>query len=34
MHTKITNNDNEKETMTEAFACEGGPKNLKGQVSF
>ena len=30
----MTNNNNEKETMTEAFSCEDSPKSLKDQGSF
>ena len=30
----MTNNNNEKETMTQAFSCEDGPKSFKGQGSF
>ena len=27
-------NNNEKETITQAFSCEDGPKSLKDQGSF
>ena len=27
-------NNNEKETMTQTFSCEDGPKSLKDQGSF
>ena len=30
----MTNNNNEKETMTQAFSCQDGPKSLKDQGSF
>ena len=30
----MTNNNNEKETMTQAFSCEDGPKSLKDQDSL
>ena len=30
----MTNNNNEKETMTQAFSCEGGPRGLKDHGSF
>ena len=30
----MTNDNNEKETMTEAFSCEDSPKSLKDQGSF
>ena len=30
----MTNNNNEKETMTQAFSCEDGLKSLKDQGSF
>ena len=30
----MTDNNNEKETMTQAFSCEDGPKNLKDQGSI
>ena len=30
----MTNNNNEKETMTMEFSWEDGPKNLKDQGSF
>ena len=30
----MNNNNNEKETMTQAFSCEDGPKSLKGHGSF
>ena len=30
----MINDNNEKETMTEAFSCEDSPKSLKDQGSF
>ena len=30
----MTNNNNQKETMSKAFSCENGPKSLKDQISF
>ena len=30
----MTNNDNEKQTMTQAFSCDDGPKSLNDQGSF
>ena len=30
----MNNNSNEKETMTQVFSCEDGPKSLKDQGSF
>ena len=30
----MTNNKNEKETMTQVFSSEDGPKRLKDQGSF
>ena len=30
----MTNNNNEKETMTQTFPCEDGPKSLKDQGSI
>ena len=30
----MTNNNNGKEAMTQAFSCKDGPKNLKDQGSF
>ena len=30
----MTNNNNEKETMTYEFSCEDGPKSLQDQGSF
>ena len=30
----MTNNSNEKETMTQVFSCEDVPKSLKDQGSF
>ena len=30
----MTNNSNEKETMTQVFSCKDGPKSLKDQGSF
>ena len=29
MHTKMTNNNNEKETMVQVFSSQDGPKGLK-----
>ena len=30
----MTNNNNEKETMTQAFSCQDGPKSVNDQGSF
>ena len=34
LNATIMPNDNEKETMTQVFSCEDGPKSLKDQGSF
>ena len=34
LNTTIIPNNNKKETMTQAFSCEDGPKSLKDQGSF